>query len=115
MQFLEALRQRLADFGLALHPDKPRLIAFGRFARERRQKHGQGKPASFTSLGFTHVCRQSRKGRFQVERRTMAQRLRSKLAGVKAELRRRRQPPVPAQGAWLRSVLAGHDRYNGVP
>jgi hypothetical protein len=114
-QFLKALRQRCADFGLELHPDKTRLIEFGRFARERRQERGLGKPESFTFLGFTHVSGKSRKGRFQVERRTMAQRSRSKLAEVKAELRRRRQQPVPTQGAWLRSVLVGHYRYYGVP
>src|SRR5262245_4286138 len=90
-QFLEALRQRFADFGLEVHPDKTRLIEFGRFARERRQERGLGQPESFNFLGFTHVCGQSRKGRLQVVRRTMAQRLRAKLAEVKAELRRRRQ------------------------
>jgi RNA-directed DNA polymerase len=114
-QFLEALRQRIADFGLELHPDKTRLIEFGRFARERRQERGLGKPESFNFLGFTHVCGQSRKGRFQVMRRTMAQRLRTKLAEIKAELRRRRHQPVPEQGVWLRSVLSGHYRFYGVP
>jgi RNA-directed DNA polymerase len=114
-QFREALRQRFADFGLELHPDKTRLIEFGRFARERRQKRGLGKPESFHFLGFTHVCGQWKTGAFRVERRTIAQRVRAKLAEVKVELRRRQQQAVPTQGAWLRSVLLGHYRYYGVP
>ena len=114
-QFQEVLRQRFAMFGLALHPEKTRLIAFGRFARERRRKRGLGQPKSFTLLGFTHISGKSRKGRFQVERRTMAQRFCAKLAEVKVELRRRMHLPVPVQGAWLRSVVLGHYRYYGVP
>ena len=94
---------------------KTRLIEFGRFARERRQERGLGKLKSFNFLGFTHICGQSRTGRFQMVRRTMAQRLRAKLAEIKAELQRRRQQPVPEQGAWLRVVLWGHYRYYGVP
>jgi RNA-directed DNA polymerase len=114
-QFQEALQQRFAKFGLELHPEKTRLIEFGRFAKERRQKRGWGKPKTFTFLGFTHICGQSRTGRFQVMRRTMAQRLRAKLAEIKGELGMRRHQPVPQQGAWLRSVLFGHYQYYGVP
>jgi len=114
-QFQEALRQRLAKFGLELHPEKTRLIEFGRFARERRRKRGLGKPKSFNFLGFTHISGESRRGRFQVERRTIAQRFRTKLAEVKVELWRRMHLPVPVQGAWLRSGVLGHYRYYGVP
>jgi len=114
-QFQEALRQRFAKFGLELHPEKTRLIEFGRFAKERRRKRGLGKPESFNFLGFTHISGQSRRGRFQIQRRTLAQRFRAKLAEIKAELRRRMHLPVPVQGAWLRSVLLGHYRYYGVP
>jgi group II intron reverse transcriptase/maturase len=114
-QFQEALRQRLAKFGLELHPEKTRLIEFGRFAKERRRKRGLGKPKSFDFLGFTHLSGESRKGRFQVERRTIAQRFRTKLAELKVELRRRMHLPVPVQGAWLRSVVLGHYQYYGVP
>jgi group II intron reverse transcriptase/maturase len=113
--FLEVLPQRFADFGLELHPDKTRLIECGRFARERRQERGRGKPETFNFLGFTHVCGKSRKGTFRIERRTMAQRFRAKLAEIKVELQRRRHQPVPEQGAWVRSVLLGHYRYYGVP
>jgi group II intron reverse transcriptase/maturase len=114
-QFLAALRQRLAAFGLELHPTKTRVLEFGRFARERRYQRGLGKPATFNFLGFTHVCGQSRKGRFRVERRTMATRMRAKLAEVKAQLRQRQHEAVPEQGTWLRSVLLGHYHYYGVP
>jgi RNA-directed DNA polymerase len=114
-QFQEALRQRLAKFGLELHPEKTRVIEFGRFAQERRRKRGLGKPESFTFLGFTHICAKSRMGKFQMERRTTAQRFRAKLAEIKAELRRRMHLPVPVQGAWLRTVLRGYYRYYGVP
>ena len=114
-QFLKALSLRFADFGLELHPTKTSLIEFGRFARERRQERGLGKPKTFNFLGFTHLCGQSRKGAFRIERRTMAQRFRAKLSDIKVELQRRRHQPVPQQGAWLRSVLLGHYRYYSVP
>jgi hypothetical protein len=107
-RFQEDLQQRFAKFGLELHPEKTRLIAFGRFAKERRRERGLGKVESFNFLGFTHISGESRRGRFQVERRTIAQRLRTKLAEVKGELRRRMHLPVPGQGAWLRSVVLGH-------
>jgi group II intron reverse transcriptase/maturase len=114
-QFQEALRQRFAKFGLELHSEKTRLIEFGRFARERRHKRGLGKPETFNFLGFTHICGQTRKGKFQIQRRTIAKRFRDKLAEVKAELRLRMHDPVPAQGVWLQSVVLGHYQYYGVP
>ena len=107
-QFQDALRQRLATCGLELHPEKTRVMAFGRVARTWRLTRGLGKPETLTLLGFTHVCRQSRQGGYQVMRRTMAQRVRAKLAESKAELGRRTHQSVPLQGAWLRSVLVGH-------
>jgi RNA-directed DNA polymerase len=114
-QFLQALSKRFAEFGLELHPTKTTLIEFGRFARERRQERGLGKPHTFNFLGFTQLCGRSRKGTFRIERRTMAQRFRVKHGEIKVELQRRRHQPVPQQGAWLRSVLLGHYRYYGVP
>lgn len=114
-RFLAALRQRLAKFGLELHPDKTRLIEFGRFARERRERRGLSRPETFNFLGFTHICGKSRKGWFRVERHTQANRLRAKLAEVKANLQWRRHEPVPKQGVWLSSVLTGHYQYYGVP
>lgn len=114
-QFLVELRERFAKFGLELHPDKTRLIEFGRFAAENRQRRGESKPETFDFLGFTHACSTTRRGKFAVRRLTMKKKVRAKLAELKVELRRRMHHPVPEQGAYLRSVLAGHYRYYGVP
>jgi RNA-directed DNA polymerase len=114
-RFLAELRERFAKFGLELHPDKTRLIEFGRFADRDRCGRGQGKPETFDFLGFTHSCAKTRAGKFTVLRQTMRKRLRAKLKAVKAELRRRLHDPIPEQGAYLRSVLTGHFRYYGVP
>jgi hypothetical protein len=114
-RFLALLRERVGQFGLELHRDKTRLIEFGRFAAENRARRGAGKPETFDFLGFTHICAKTRNGRFTVLRHTMRKRLQSKLKAVKAELRRRWHQPIPAQGAYLRSVVGGHIRYYGVP
>src|SRR5215475_8211672 len=114
-RFLVELRERLAKFGLELHPDKTRLIEFGRFAAERRARRGLGKPETFTFLGFTHVCARSKNGRFWVRRKTSAKRMRAKLRQVKTEVKRRRHLPIPEQGRWLASVVRGHENYYAVP
>ena len=114
-RFLAELRERLAQFGLELHPDKTRLIEFGRFADSNRQQRGKGKPETFNFLGFTHSCAKTRAGKFTVLRQTMRTRWRAKLEAVKTELRKRLHDPVPEQGAYLRSVVMGHVRYYGVP
>ena len=114
-QFLDELRERFAQFGLELHPDKTRLIEFGRHAGWKRAKRGLGKPETFDFLGFTHICAKGKKGRFWVRRVTIAKRMRAKLREIKIELRRRRYLPVPEQGAWMRSVLQGHAAYYAVP
>jgi len=114
-RFLAELRERFAKFGLELHPDKTRLIEFGRFAESNRRGRGGGKPETFDFLGFTHSCAKTRAKKFTVLRQTMRKRLRTKLSEVKAELRRRMHDPVPDQGAYLRSVVRGHCRYYGVP
>jgi RNA-directed DNA polymerase len=114
-RFLAELRERFARFGLALHPDKTRLIECGRYADRDRRGRGDGKPETFTFLGFTHSCGKTRKGRFTVLRQTMRRRWQAKLQAVKAELRRRMHRPIPEQGRYLRSVLVGHVRYYGVP
>ena len=105
---LEAWQERLRQFGLALHPDKTRLIEFGRYAAERRKRRGEGKPETFDFLGFTHICGTTRKtGRFIVKRQTIRKRLSAKLQAVKAELRRRWHEPVPRSGGgcarWCRA------------
>jgi RNA-directed DNA polymerase len=110
-RFLTELRQRFSRFGLELHPDKTRLIRFGRFAR----RDGGPKPPTFNFLGFTHSCGKTRKGYFTVLRQTMRTRWQAKLRTVKAELRRRLHDPIPELGAYLASVVRGHVRYYGVP
>ena len=114
-RFLADLRERFAKFGLELHPDKTRLVEFGRFAAERRQRRGLGKPDTFGFLGFTHICATNRIGRFWVRRITDSKRLRAKLREVSDQLRRRRHQPIREQGAWLGSVVAGHRAYYAVP
>jgi len=114
-RFLAELRERFARFGLTLHPDKTRLLEFGRFADTNRRARGDGKPETFNFLGFTHSCATTRNGRFTVLRQTIRTRWQAKLRAVKAELRQRLHQPVPEQGAYLRAVVLGHNRYYGVP
>ena len=114
-QFLHDLRERFAKFGLELHPDKTRLIEFGRFAAQHRSERGIGKPETFDFLGFTHICGTTLDGRFWLRRITIAKRMRAKLKQVKDELRRRWHQPVPEQGRWLASVVRGHLAYYAVP
>jgi group II intron reverse transcriptase/maturase len=113
--FLAELRERFERFGLELHPDKTRLIEFGRFAARDRVARGEGKPATFDFLGFTHICGKSRAGRFLLRRITISKRMRAKLREVGDQLKRRRHQPVPVQGQWLRSVVRGHFAYYAVP
>jgi hypothetical protein len=98
-----------------LHAEKTRILEFGRFAAQRREERGQGKPETFNFLGFTHACDKTRDGRFIVLRRTMAVRMRAKLRFIKQELRKRLHEPVAKVGAWLKAVLSGYYRYFGVP
>lgn len=109
------LSERLAKFGLELHPEKTRVIEFGRFARERRERRGLGKPETFEFLGFTHIAGTDRAGKFQLRRRSSRKKRRAKLARLKEEVRRRRHHRVGEQHAWLSQVLHGHYRYYGVP
>jgi RNA-directed DNA polymerase len=115
-RFLEAFRERLAKFGLELHPEKTRLIEFGRFAAQDREKRGVGKPETFTFLGFTHYCGKRRSnGAFIVWRKTAKKRMVAKLHALKADLRRRMHEPIADVGAWLRRVVTGYYRYHAVP
>jgi len=114
--FLEQLRERMRKFGLELHPEKTRLIEFGRFAEEHRQRRGEGKPETFNFLGFTHICGKTRKGGwFTVRRQTVKKRLRSKLQAIRQELRQRWHEPIAATGDWLRSVVQGYFNYHAIP
>jgi group II intron reverse transcriptase/maturase len=112
---LNALKTRLTKYRLELHPEKTRLIEFGRYATERRQGRGEGKPATFDFLGFTHFCGTTRAGQFKVGRKTKRKTATAKLQVLKELLRKRMHAPVPRVGAWLSRVLKGHYRYYGVP
>ena len=114
-QFHNDLRERFRKYSLELHPDKTRLIEFGRYAAENRKRRGAGKPESFDFLGFTHACDRSRNGRFIVLRQTIRKRMQAKLAEIKLELRRRLHHSTPSVGQWLRSVVQGHFQYYAVP
>jgi RNA-directed DNA polymerase len=114
-RFLDEMRERLKKFALSLHPEKTRLIEFGRFAAERRQRRGLGKPETFNFLGFTFICGKTRAGKFQIKRKTRADRMRAKLKMLKEEMWRRMHQPIPAQGKWLGSVVRGYFNYHAVP
>jgi len=114
-RFLTDLHERFVKFGLELHPDKTRLVEFGRHAARRRQARGLGKPETFDFLGFTHLCAKSKSGQFWLRRITISKRMRAKLREVNDQLKRRRHEPIPVQGQWLRSVLQGHLAYYAVP
>jgi group II intron reverse transcriptase/maturase len=114
-QFLTDLRERFTKFGLELHPDKTRLIEFGRNAARHRRARGLGKPETFDFLGFTHICGKNKYGNFWLRRITIAKRTRAKLKAINIELKRRRHRPIPEQGKWLASVVRGHIDYYAVP
>jgi group II intron reverse transcriptase/maturase len=114
-RFLEALRSRLEQFGLQLHPEKTRLIEFGRYAAIKRRRRGLGKPETFDFLGFTHCCSKTRAGWFTILRLTIKKRMRASLAAIRATLKRRRHEPVADVGHWLQRVVQGYFNYYAVP
>jgi len=115
VRFLPMMRQRFEKFALSLHPEKTRLIEFGRFAANNRRERGLGKPETFNFLGFTLICSQSRRGHFQIKRKTRRDRMRAKLKEIREELRQRRHHPIPEQGRWLQQVVRGFFNYHAVP
>ena len=114
-RFLDAMRERLRGFALSLHPEKTRLIEFGRFATKQRARRQVGKPETFQFLGFTFICGQSRRGHFLLKRKSRGDRMRTKLKEVKEEMRWRRHQPVREQGKWLGQVVRGFFAYHAVP
>jgi RNA-directed DNA polymerase len=114
-RFLQAMRERLEKFALSLHPDKTRLIEFGRFAAANRKRRGLGKPETFNCLGFTFICGATQRGKFLIKRKTRRDRMRAKLQAVKRELRRRMHQPIPVQGRWLGQVVRGYFNYFAAP
>jgi len=115
-RFLEQFEERLRKFGLELHPDKTRLIEFGRYATERRKKRGAGKPETFNYLGFTHICGTNHQtGQFTVHRRTMGKRMAAKLKDIRAKLRQRLHGAVGNTVDWLGAVVRGYFQYHAIP
>jgi len=114
-RFWNAMQRRFEEFALSLHPDKTRLIEFGRHAAARRGQAGLGKPETFNFLGFTFICGRSRAGKFLVKRKSRRDRMRARLKDIKEELRRRRHQPIPEQGKWLAQVVRGYFAYHAVP
>ena len=115
-RFLEELRERLGKFGLELHPEKTRLIEFGRYAIERRRQRGQGKPETFNFLGFTHICGTDRKtGYYTIIRKTISKRMAAKLKQLNAELKQRMHDRLTETAKWLQSVVRGYFQYHAVP
>jgi RNA-directed DNA polymerase len=114
-RFLDEMRERLGKFALTLHPEKTRLIEFGRHAADNRKHRGLGKPETFNFLGFTFISGKSRRGGFLVKRKSRRDRMRAKLQTIKQELRQRMHQPIPQQGKWLKQVVAGYFRYHAVP
>lgn len=114
-QFKADLEKQFSEHGLVLHPEKTKLIEFGRFAASDRERRLEGKPETFNFLGFTHVCSKTKAGDFTVLRQTMRKRMQAKLKAVALELKQRRHEPIKKQGAYVRSLVGGHIRYYGVP
>ncbi len=109
------MRERVNQFDLHLHPDKTRLIEFGRYAAYRRKRRGLSRPETFNFLGFTHICGCSRKGAFQLKRKSRRDRRRDKLRQITEVLRRYINRSIPEQGVWLKGVLMGYFAYHAVP
>jgi RNA-directed DNA polymerase len=114
-RFLKELKERMEKFELELHPDKTRLLEFGRFASQDRQQRGEGAPETFNFLGFTHICGKTKEGKYTVLRQTIRKRMQAKLKAVGQELKRRRHEPLAKVGKWLGSIVRGHSAYYGVP
>jgi hypothetical protein len=114
-RFWDAMRSRLEEFSLELHPDKTRLLEFGRYAAVNRQSRARGRPETFTFLGFIFICGRSRRGAFQLQRKTRGDRMQAKLKQIKEALRKRMHEPIPVQGHWLRQVVRGYFAYHAVP
>jgi len=111
---LRVLPKRFAKFGLTLHPEKTRLVAFGRQALAQAERRGC-KPETFDFLGFTHKCARSRRGKFTVHVKSMQKRLRRAFKAVAAWCRAHRHDPVAQQQQTLNAKLRGHYQYYGRP
>lgn len=115
VRFRADLQKRLEQFGLEVHPDKTRLLRFGRFAEANRRERGEGRPETFDFLGFTHICGKAKSGAFLLLRRTSKVRMRATLKRIREDLFRRRHLPVPVQGQRIGAVVRGYFAYHAVP
>jgi RNA-directed DNA polymerase len=111
---MEVLPKRFAKYGLTIHPEKTRLLEFGRYAEEKAKRQGK-KPATFDFLGYTHVCARSRRGKFTVHVRTMKKRFRRGLTAIAEWCQENRHMPVEEQQKTLNAKLRGHYQYYGRP
>jgi len=111
---MEVLPKRFAKHGLTIHPEKTRLLEFGRYAEENAKRQGK-KAATFDFLGFTYVCARSRKGKFTVHVRTMKKRFRRGLKAIAEWCQENRHLPVEKQQKTLNAKLRGHYQYYGRP
>ena len=109
------MRERLRAVSLTLHPEKTRLIEFGRFAARNRELRGLGKPETFKFLGFVFICAKSRRGVFQLRRQSRGDRMMAKLPEIKEALRKRMHVPIPEVGTWLAQIVASYFAYHAVP
>src|SRR5581483_5490302 len=115
-RFLKDLEERLRKFGLELHPEKTRLIEFGRYAANRRERRGEGKPETFNFLGITHICGTHHKtGKFTVKRQTIGKRMAAKLKEIRVQLRKRMHEAPKTTGKWLVQVVRGYFQYHAIP
>ena len=112
---LAVLRKRFEKYGLTLHPDKTRLLEFGREALAKWEAQGGPKPGTFDFLGFTHICRRSRRGHFTIHVLTMRKRLRGSLKRASTWCQRHRHDPLVEQRRALNAILRGHYQYYGRP
>ena len=111
---MEVLPKRFTKYGLTIHPEKTRLLEFGRYAEEKAKRQGK-KPATFDFLGYTHVCARSRRGKFTVHVRTMKKRFRRGLTAIAEWCQENRHMPVEEQQKTLNAKLRGHYQYYGRP
>jgi len=114
-RFRDAMRDRLREFSLSLHPEKTRLIEFGRFAAQNCKRRGRSKPETFKFLGFVLICDKSRRGDFRIRRKSRRDRMCAKLREIKEGLRQRMHRPIPETGKWLAQIVAGYFAYHAVP
>ena len=113
-RFYEALRKRMAYFGLKMEESKTRLIEFGKRADEDRRKRGDGKPETFTFLGFTHYCSKAKGGWFRVKRKTSKKKFAKACRNFNQKIRDMRTLGLQAIISKVNQMLVGYYHYYGI-